>query len=82
MINMDVNLLLLLLLLLLFFLWKKILIPLKTLEVLFSDALAIVFSEECSTLLDSLGISMTGPTSAFSVFNASEETSHISVISV
>ena len=76
---MDICLLLLLLLLLFFLLWKKILIPSKTLEVLFSEALAVVFSDECSTLLDSLGISMTGPTSAFSVYNVLEETSDISV---
>ena len=46
---------------------------------LFSEALAIVFSDACSTFLDSLGISMTGPTSAFSVFNALEETSDANV---
>ena len=62
-----------------FVLWKKILIPSKTFEVLFSEALAVVFSEACYTLLDSLGILMTGPTSAFSVFDALEETSDITV---
>ena len=62
-----------------FELWKKILIPLKTFEVLFSEALAVVFSEACYTLLDSLGILMTGPTSAFSVFDALEETSDITI---
>ena len=46
---------------------------------LFSEALAVVFSDACSTLLDSLGILMTGPTSAFSVFDALEETSDITV---
>ena len=51
----------------------------STFEVLFSEALAVVFSEACSTLLDSLGILMTGPTSAFSVFDALEETSDITV---
>ena len=79
MINIDVCLLLLLLLLFFFVLWKKILIPSKTFEVLFSEALAVVFSEACYTLLDSLGILMTGPTSAFSVFDALEETSDITV---
>ena len=72
MINIDVCLLLLLLLLLFFVLSK-------TFEVLFSEALAVVFSEACYTLLDSLGILMTGPTSAFSVFDALEETSDITV---
>ena len=46
---------------------------------LFSEALAVVFSEACYTLLDSLGILTTGPTSAFSVFDALEETSDITV---
>ena len=48
---------------------------------LFSDTLklAIVLSDTCSTLLDSLGILITGPTSAFSVVTALEETSDISV---